>query len=196
MLFRAGCDQEPENCVRVCERSLAPETCGSLHGKLLDCYEATPASEFVCLQWGFQELTFPLESVCPGERDALIECAYPEVKQCLDVCRAVEHSRVADAGDAADGFPSGNSCPSYDIPCDSICWLGHRFLSDPDAGSASDAGSDATFGDAGLGEIAAQFIACALERAEACRSADAGADAGDANWSSVMRDCAEQFGLR
>jgi hypothetical protein len=222
VLLRSNCDQEPENCVRTCEQSTGPAECSRFQASLLACYEATPPSEFVCSGQGFQEIARPEERVCQNERDALIDCAYPEVKLCLDVCRAVEASQGGDARTDAQG-PGGTDCPSYDIPCDSICWLGRRFLSDPpgdggdgsagggpaDASAPNDAGS-------GLGELADDLVACALRRAEACRSGDlgdAGGDAGDGgdtgsadagsdgatladeNWSSVLLDCAEELGL-
>jgi hypothetical protein len=191
MLLRAGCDQEPENCVRTCERSLGPRECFELHAELLRCYRATPPSQFVCSEQGFQEIPRPEERVCQPERDALIECAYPEVKLCLDVCRAAEAASAADAAlDAST--PPGRTCPSYDIPCDSICWIARGRLepshddAGADAGSAADGGGE-------LGHGAGQLIACALDRAERCHSPET--DAGSANWSSVLLDCAAELGL-
>jgi hypothetical protein len=63
----------------------------------------------------------------------------------------------------------------------------------PDASITSDGGSvqDAT---SELGESVEALIACALGRAETCRSADAG-DAGNANWSSVLLGCAGELGF-
>lgn len=174
--MRPGCDQEPENCVRNCERSIAPAECFDLQEALLECYRATPPSEFTCSEQGFQTSARPDESVCPAERDLLIECAYPDVLACLNVCRDVEAQNASDAGDAGTTGPSGNTCPAHDIPCDSICWAGRQYLaeSNVDAGSVS--------------ELATLVIGCAVERADACR-AGTGAEAEDANWASVLGDC-------
>lgn len=195
VLLRADCGQEPENCVRTCERSLGPAQCKPLHLELLACYEATPASEFVCTGQGFQTQTRPEEWVCPAERERLIECAYPEVELCLDVCRAIEASQPSDAGaDAAT--PSGQICPSYDIPCDSICWVANRYLERSDAGAG--ATNDASIGasDAGtLGELAPKLIECALERADECRNGTVGDAEPDPTWSAVLLHCAEELGF-
>jgi hypothetical protein len=195
VLLGVGCEQEPENCVRTCERSLGPDHCFDLQQSLLACYRATPKSEFVCSDQGFQQNPRPEEWVCPSERDTLIECAYPEVKLCLDVCRAVEAGHAPDGATDA-GSPDESGCPSYDIPCDSICWVARRYLELPDDAGNDDASLDAsTTPDGGsLGELAPAVIACALERAEACRAASGG-DAEEQNWSSVLRDCAEELGL-
>jgi hypothetical protein len=192
VLLRSNCDQEPENCVRTCERSIAPAPCFELQEELLSCYRATPESEFVCSGQGFQQSARPEEWICPAERDALIDCAYPEVKLCLDVCRAVEASQASDAG--ADASTSADpSCPSHDIPCDSICWVARRYLTQPsDGGDGTDASDPADA--ASLGALAPAVIECALERAEACR-ATTDADAGDENWASVLSECAEELGL-
>jgi hypothetical protein len=210
VLLRSGCDQEPENCVRTCEQSSAPRACHGLELELLRCYAATSPSEFVCSRQGFQEIARPEERVCQSERDSLIECAYPEVKLCLDVCRAVEVAYVADAAIDASP-PGGRTCPSHDIPCDSICWVarGELFESRPDARRQApdvDDGDGSAISDAGsaLGEIADKLIACAIGRAQACRSetprdagsaTDSGFRGGNANWSSVLLDCAEELGL-
>jgi hypothetical protein len=211
VLLRSGCDQEPENCVRTCEQSRPPRECQELERELLRCYAATPPSEFVCSRQGFQEIARPEERICQTERDGLIDCAYPEVKLCLDVCRVIEARYAADA-DVDARPPSGRICPSYDIPCDSICWVARGYLVDARsdaARGASDASpfdSSASSPDAGtrLGELADKVIGCAIGRAEACRSGDA--DAGDAgndggagrsnaNWSSVLLECAGELGL-
>jgi hypothetical protein len=229
VLLRSNCDQEPENCVRNCERSLAPQECTELEGTLLQCYQAVPASEFVCSGQGFQQIARPEERVCQSERDSLIDCAYPEVKLCLDVCRALESS-YADA-EPFDSGPAGRVCPSSDIPCDSICWLARGILLNPrpaagdaarDAADGADVLNDADVldgsfaqedsalsdgpssdGRSPLGELADEFISCAIGKAEGCRSGeltdagDGSADAGPgrANWSSVLLECARQFGF-
>jgi hypothetical protein len=201
VLLRSNCEQEPENCVRNCERSTAPRECLELQDLLLGCYQAASAGDFVCSGQGFQQIARPEERVCQGERDALIACAYPDVKFCLDVCRAAEASQAGDAASDAEP-PPGRTCPSRDIPCDSLCWLAPRVLGGPREGgldASSDAsGADASAGDGGSGivDLVDELVACALGRAEACRSepADAG-DAGDANWSSVLLDCAEELGF-
>lgn len=187
VLLRPGCDQEPENCVRNCERSLAVGECFPLQEALLDCYHATPASEFTCSGQGFQATARPDELVCPSERDALIECAYPDVLACLNRCRDLEMEHTGDAGDAGDAGDgttgaSGNTCPAYDMPCDSMCWAGRFYLDDvpPDAGTTS-----------ALTEL---VLNCAIERAETCRS-QTGAELEDANWASVLGDCVDALGL-
>ena len=212
VLLRSGCDQEPENCVRTCEQSRPARECHELERELLRCYAAASPREFVCSGFGFQEIARPEERVCRTERDGLIDCAYPEVKLCLDVCRVVEITFAADA-DVDARPPSGRICPSYDIPCDSICWAARSgfFESRPDAARSgldaspadASAGSDAG---SGLGELADNLIACAIGRAEACRSedpedagdagSDGGARRGNANWSSVLLECADELGLQ
>jgi hypothetical protein len=174
VLLRAGCDQEPENCVRACEQSRAPPECVGQESSLLDCYAAAPPSEFVCSGRGFLRIARPEERVCQPERDALIECAYPEVKLCLDICRAAEVDH-ADAGrDAA--APGDRVCPSRDVPCDSMCWLAQRAL--------AAAGADASM-------LIESVVACSVRRAEECT----GGDAGNANWTKVLLDCAAELGL-
>lgn len=179
VLLRSNCEQEPENCVRVCEQSVTPAECLEPQATLLRCYDATPPTEFVCSGRGFQQLARPEERVCQPERDALIDCAYPEVRLCLDVCRAAE-AGYADAGSDADPA-SGRICPSRNIPCDSLCWAAQRELAEL---------RDAS----GLRTLADAIMACAVRRAEACRSGEPG-DGGAENWSSVLLDCAEELGL-
>jgi hypothetical protein len=195
VLLRPSCDQEPENCVRMCERSLAPAQCGKLAHALLDCYEQAPATEFACSGSGFQRIVRPEEHVCPSQRDQLIGCAYPHVKQCLDVCRQVRQS--FEAGVANDAAVPERTCPSGNVPCDSVCWAAAGRLAtfgteDAEAGaleaSRPDAGTD-------VAEAAHQLISCAVQRAEVCRSAqaaDASPDASPAaraNWTSVLLQC-------
>jgi hypothetical protein len=184
VLLRPGCDQEPENCVRNCERSIAPGECFALQETLLECYRATPANEFFCTGQGFQTSARPDESVCPSERDALIECAYPDVLECLNVCRDAETETKSDAGDAGPGTtgPSGNTCPAHDIPCDSMCWAGRQYLAE----SELDAGS--------VSALAKIVIDCAVAKADACR-AGTGAEVEDANWASVLGECIDVLGL-
>lgn len=194
VLLRADCEQEPENCVRSCERSVAQGDCFPLQEQLLSCYDGTKPSDWACTGSGFQTTPRPDETLCQPERDALIACAYPSVKQCLDVCRAVETAVQADAGPDAQN-PPGRACPSRDIPCDSICWLlvaGYAGGEGDDAG-ASDAGSVSS-------SVASDLIDCALGRADACRSGEV--DGGDASpgslqatWGTALRDCAEAAGL-
>ncbi len=197
--LRKDCEQEPENCVRGCERSLPEEPCLSLQRELLDCYRAASPDDFVCSGSGFRAQALPKESTCQAPRDALIECAFPDVRLCLDVCRAVEAAAVSDAGDADAGTQSSTRlCPSEDIPCDSICWIAGSYLSSP-----SDAGADATddrsFGGRNpFGDNASQLIDCALNKADLCRrgqptSPDAGTS--DETWRTVLSSCAEQQGL-
>ena len=192
VIRRVACDDEPENCVRTCERSRGPEACQEAYRVLLRCYAATPASEFTCSDEGFNEVARPAEYVCQQERDTLIECAYPNVRRCTRVCRSLESSLPADAG-AATGRPR---CPSHDIPCDSLCWFAAREIS---AASRDAGGSDASEGER-FDSVAAALITCAVDRAEACRAvargevpdgaADGGSDLVPANWSSVLLRCA------
>ncbi|HMR04984.1 MAG TPA: hypothetical protein PKA88_04390 [Polyangiaceae bacterium] len=195
VLLRKDCDQEPENCVRICERSLPNEPCLSLQRELLDCYRAAPLDGFVCSGSGFGAATRPKESTCQAPRDALIECAYPDVRVCLDVCRAVESSLTDGGTDAAAASATDRKCPSDDIPCDSICWIAGRYLSSPsDAGS--DAAADSSFAGANsFDESATQLIACALDKANRCRqgqptSPDAGES--DETWGTVLASCADE----
>jgi len=183
VLFRSNCEQEPENCVRLCEQSAASQSCKEREATLLSCYEATPPSEFVCSGQGFQQIVRPEEWVCQPERDALIECAYPEVKVCLDVCRAAEASH-ADAATDAEPLPP-RRCPSRDIPCDSLCWAAQRELERfrADGGAA----------DAGLRDLAGAVMACATRRANECR--EGVGDGGPMNWTSTLLACAEELGF-
>jgi hypothetical protein len=182
VLLRAGCEQEPENCVRTCEQSSAPAECQELQRTLLSCYGATPASDFVCSGQGFQQIARPEERVCQSERDALIECAYPEVKVCLDVCRAAEAESADAVPDAAASPP--NRCPSQDIPCDSLCWAAQRELER----FRHEGGLTA-----GLRDLAGAVMACATRRANECRGG--AGDGGPMNWTSVLLECAEELGF-
>jgi hypothetical protein len=176
VLLRTGCDEEPENCVRTCERSRAPAACASRERALLTCYEAQPPSAFGCSDQGFPESTRPEESTCPAERDALVDCAYPDVKECLDVCREIE-SGVPDAPGLED-----EDCPSLDIPCDSLCWAGRAYTE----GVPLDAGTSR-----GLSRL---ILDCAVGRAAECRLVpDVGVP--KANWASVLADCADTLSL-
>jgi hypothetical protein len=201
MLLRADCDQEPENCVRICERSKAEGPCFALQEELLDCYQAAPPSDFVCTGQGFSTTARPQEYVCAPERDALIECAYPDVKACLDLCRVVEAAYIADAGPDAQN-PEERTCPSQDIPCDSICWIAGRFYSLPvDGGVQGGSSADVSVSGSGLGPAEAeQLVACALGRANRCRNGEPedGAPDGavqDSTWATVLTDCADELGF-
>ncbi len=180
VLLRANCEQEPENCVRSCEQSAAPEPCREHEATLLRCYAATRPSEFVCSGRGFQQIARPEERVCQPERDALIDCAYPEVKVCLDVCRAAEASH-ADAANDAEPAPA-NRCPSRNVPCDSLCWAAQPELEQ----FRRDGGLTA-----GLRDLAGAVMACATRRADACR--EGAGDGGPMNWTSVLLECAEEL---
>ncbi|HEY6559244.1 MAG TPA: hypothetical protein VI072_18295, partial [Polyangiaceae bacterium] len=194
VIRRVPCDEEPENCVRTCERSRGPAQCQQAYRVLLGCYAGTPASEFSCSDEGFNEVARPNEHICRTERDTLIECAYPNVRACLDVCRTLEDAHQQDASAGS----SRVRCPSRDVPCDSLCWYVTREITAiiRDAG-ASDANDGGVFRD-----VASALITCAIERADACRaaahgdaldgSADASDDAAPANWSSVLLRCAGQ----
>jgi hypothetical protein len=195
VIRRVPCDDEPENCVRTCERSRGPAACQDAYGVLLRCYAATPVSEFSCSDEGFNEVARPMEQICQRERDTLIECAYPNVRQCTSVCRSLESSQAADGG----AEPTRVRCPSRDIPCDSLCWFAAREIS---AASRDAGGGDASSREV-FEQIATTLIGCAIERAAACRAvargetldagADAGSDVAPANWSSVLLRCAGQL---
>lgn len=126
----------------------------------------------MCTGSGFQATSRPDESVCQPERDALIECAYPKVRQCLDICREAELTLVTDAG-----APEGITCPSRDAPCDSICWLASPYLE----------GDPAEIDAAGRA-----LMSCALDRVAQCYE---GSDASLPTWSVVLPECAESLGL-
>jgi hypothetical protein len=191
VIRRVPCDEEPENCVRTCERSRGPEACQHDYRVLLRCYSATPATEFSCSDEGFNEVARPKQEICQRERDTLIECAYPNVRQCVDVCRSLELGLVEDAGAAS----SRVRCPSQDIPCDSLCWYAAREIS---AASRDAGGADASPREI-FEQVATALISCAIERADACRAVargdalDASSDIVPANWSSVLLRCAGQL---
>lgn len=192
VIRRVPCDEEPENCVRTCERSRGPEACQDAYRVLLRCYAATPPSDFSCSDEGFNQVARPKEHICQRERDTLIECAYPNVRRCTSVCRSLESSRAQDAG----AVPGRTRCPSQDVPCDSLCWYAAREIS---AISRDAGGGDASSPDR-FDDVATSLITCAIDRADACRAvargdvldgaADAASEFAPANWSSVLLRCA------
>jgi len=215
--LRAGCDEEPENCVRNCERSRAPAGCTAPEGELLGCYERAAPSDFACSEQGFLTIARPEVWVCQKERDALIECAHPEVKACLDLCRVFAASYAAGIEPDASA-PERRVCPVRDVPCDSLCWIvrGYTPPPVPDAGSPSDAdlpdtgepdaGADAGPVDGGpsldAGVLDPRFIAlfeCMVRRADACYAGEPLVDGGSpdagANWASSLFECAGEVGL-
>lgn len=178
VLLRARCDQEPENCVRLCEQSKAEGACFERQEALRACYQAAPSDGWVCTGTGFRTLPRPPEPLCRDERDALIACAYPPVATCLVTCRLVEADFNTDGGADAEA-PDGATCPARDIPCDSICWSAGRYL-DADASE----------------EDLNALIRCALDSVDACYGRGDGGLGGDAQptWSTVLPACAESLG--
>jgi hypothetical protein len=196
VFLRSECDHEPENCVRTCERSLGPAYCRVYQNELLTCYQRAPRSSFVCTGQGFQGMTRPEEHVCQNERDSLIDCAYPHVKQCLDVCRDLS---AASAIDAQAPDAAVRPCPAQRLPCDSLCWSYANVASrTANSGGTHDAAGEDAESDASALEPLPALITCAIEAATECRLRHA-SDAGDAgpasNWSSLLLDCRKSLNL-
>jgi hypothetical protein len=186
-LRQVPCDDEPENCVRRCERSRPGASCSSLLVTLKECYQEARPEDFVCWGEGFNQRVYPLESTCTSEREALIECEYPEVAECLGQCRAFE-ATYATMHDA-DATPD-ERCPPADVPCDALCWELQQPLSldgngNPD-GSASDAGTS---------DPSHQIALCVLQRALDCHTTAPPEPEPAMTWSTVLVDCVEEHGL-
>ena len=79
---RADCSEDyPADCVRDCAKSPARDPCAAEQRRLNDCYAATDASEFQCVN----ERSQP-GPVCLPERRALSECLAPTSGPCFDEC--------------------------------------------------------------------------------------------------------------
>jgi hypothetical protein len=190
---RTGCEQEPENCIRDCESALPSDRCLPLQSSLLTCYQGVPPDQFECAGQGFQTTVRPRPEICRPERDQLIACEVPRVKECIDVCRELDASNPFVGGDA--GIPSledgpAPSCPEGPVPCERLCWeLDARFgRGVAERGMRVTATSDVDL--AALGE---PYVRCAQEGAQSCRSGvvAAGAAVGArVSWTSLFLDCA------
>ena len=85
---RANCSEDyPADCVRDCEKSRpSPAKCATTWQALDDCYGATDASAFICVDNHSQPT-----SVCLPERRTVTECLAPGSGPCFDECvRQVE----------------------------------------------------------------------------------------------------------
>jgi hypothetical protein len=122
--LRAGCDEEPENCVRECEQNRVDASCVKLQQSLLECYQRAEDSAFTCVEVGFGNATRVAGGECQSERDALFECEAPGIGACLVTCRNIQANQQAQADGSAE--PSSaetmNACPALDVPCESACW--------------------------------------------------------------------------
>jgi hypothetical protein len=190
---RTGCEQEPENCIRDCESALPSDRCLPLQSSLLTCYQAVSPDQFECAGQGFQSTVRPRPEICRPERDALIACEVPPVKECIDVCRELDASNPfvgADAGAASSEDGAAAGCPDGPVPCERLCWeLDARFgRGVAERGMRVTATSDVDL--AALGE---PYVRCAQEGAASCRN---GAAAGDSeqgprvSWTSLFLECA------
>jgi hypothetical protein len=130
--LRAGCGEEPENCVRDCELTKASEDCFGRHRRLLACYETASDSGFVCAGMGFQRETRVQPGVCQAERDALYECEAPGIGTCLALCRVQQTEQLDRALEGETGLVdfarlaldagAAPLCPALDQPCESLCF--------------------------------------------------------------------------
>ncbi|HEX2880334.1 MAG TPA: hypothetical protein VHO25_12455 [Polyangiaceae bacterium] len=185
-LRQVPCDDEPENCVRRCERSRPRPSCSSLLVTLKECYDDARPEDFVCWGEGFNQRVYPLESTCSAERDALIDCEYPAVTECLTQCRLFE-ATYATTHDA--GATSSTLCPPPDVPCDALCWELQQPLPFAEArdGSATDAGSGS--------DPREEIALCVLRRALDCHNAAPAENEPVVTWSTVLVDCLEEHGF-
>lgn len=186
---RTGCEQEPENCVRDCESALPSDRCLPLQSSLLTCYEGVAADQFECVGGGFQTTVRPRPEICRPERDELIACEVPRVKECIDVCRELDASNPfvsSDAGAASTEGGAAASCPDGPVPCERLCWeLDARFgRGVAERGMRVTATSDVDL--AALGE---PYVRCAQEGAARCRSGVA-AEGPRVSWTSLFLECA------
>jgi hypothetical protein len=183
-LRRTSCDQEPENCVRDCERALPSAACFELQVTLLDCYRGTPAAQLVCVDSGFQGEIRPRPEICTPERDALIECEAPRIQACIDACREL------DAADPVVAGPPEAHCPVSPMPCERLCWT----IDDLASGSA--VGQLIESGSADLSTLGAPLIDCARAGARECWQAaesvapEEAAELPRVSWTSVFFECA------
>jgi len=180
-LRRTPCEQEPENCIRDCENSLPSARCFDRQVTLLACYEETSPEQLVCVEQGFQGQVRPMPDICTEDRDALIECEAPRVKECIDACRQL---------DAEDPVVPGEGiaveiCPESPVPCERLCWeINAR--ADLLAG-----GDDAD--DVDLTTLGRPLITCARDGARQCIQDAAGAPPTNApvtSWTSLFLECA------
>jgi hypothetical protein len=185
-LRRTSCDQEPENCVRDCERALPSAACLSHQATLLDCYRSTPSDQLVCVDQGFQGQIRPMPEICRPERDALVACAAPRVLSCIELCRELDAADPVVASDSTAEAP----CPVSPLPCERLCWTLDAIVS----GEAPQ-GPDASPIDARA--LGAPLITCAHEGARRCWETAALPDAALArvSWTDVLLECAEPFGI-
>lgn len=121
--LRAGCDEEPENCVRACEQTKASEPCFDLQRELLQCYEDASDDAFLCVD-GFGGDTRVRPETCQGQRDRLFECEAPGIGLCLDACRAIQGQQLSAGVDETNPEPASDDivCPTLNVPCESVCF--------------------------------------------------------------------------
>ncbi len=184
-LRRTPCDQEPENCVRDCERALPSEACLQHQVLLLDCYRNTPPEGLVCVQQGFQGSIRPMPDICRPERDALVRCAAPRVMACIDECRAFDE---ADPVSAPEGL-NAESCPSSPLPCERLCWAldGAVDTRDDDLEDLAALGEGTE-----LGVLGVALLGCARQSAQSCwERARAGELSEPVSWTSSFFECVE-----
>lgn len=205
--MRVDCEQDPENCIRDCEASRASSECLLVEQELADCYSRAPVQDFVCVGRGFRSTPRPREGVCEVERDALVECQFPEVKACFDLCRELEagltspdEDRVAGEGAVGSELSSAeispSACPPRDIPCETLCWNLNDFAqylrdttdSSPEAGAGDEFESSL--------ELFGGLIGCTLDRANACYAAEQEGSLSEtdavSDWERLLWECAAQ----
>jgi hypothetical protein len=148
---------------------------------LLECYRQTSPEQLVCVDQGFQDQVRPMPEICTADRDALIECEAPRVKECIDVCRELDAEDPVEPGAGA----AAELCPESPMPCERLCW-------EIDA-RAELLGDDAQ-GDFDLAVLGRPLITCARDGARRCIDDAAGAPAPDdgptASWTSLFLECA------
>jgi hypothetical protein len=196
-LRRTRCDQEPENCVRDCERALPSEPCLQHQVLLLDCYRNTPPEGLVCVEQGFQGSIRPMPDICRPERDALVGCAAPRVMACIEACRALDGSDpvLVPEALAAEAFASedvtAESCPSSPMPCERLCWAIDGAVNDADSGGDAPEALPAVSGGADVDALGAALVSCARQGARSCWERALTAEPADeASWTSSFFACA------
>lgn len=190
--LRAGCDDEPEGCVRQCEQTRATQGCFELQLALLECYEIADDEIFTCVEAGFGSETRVRNGACQRERDALFECEAPGIAACLVACRNLQAAQLDAQEDLADAVPETTTdagCPNIDVSCESVCWTlqGAQALDGFD-GSLVDASASAST----LAPTGADAMSCVIDGVAPCFGAASSLAApSTVSIEDLVRSCLE-----